>query len=521
MALAVVLLALALRLLGIRLGLPFFHHPDECWTVDNAKSMAKTDDWHPSTYQYGAPLSAIAAWIYRILGDHRPSLRWFDPDNPPVHRVLLRLATAVISSSGAAGIYIAARYAAPGEDSGRRRGLYAALLYATAGALVTHGRYGVTDADLVAWVAWALGFSALFLRRGGLAWAGGTVVCAATAFAFKVTAGTALIIPALTFAVRPIVLSTTRLPRWARIAGSRAAMLGAIPAAVALFFLLNPHVILDHEHAFADIQNRAKQTIEGGFPASAQRMPGLEHLLAAIQALGLTGLHRWEPVAVIAAALGVAGIGVAVRERAWVCLVGAAQAAIAVLAITLTSKGFMVRNYLTALPVLCVGFGFAMDAITRLLRRWAGARWWSPAHLLPAAFAAFFVAVPIGEAVRAQQLSDDARVRAVDWIAAQAHGKDVTVAWTPDVTMESGYRDEAAREQLKRPHVLFAGDVGDPGAAARSQATYVAIVSVSDQDFDENWPFRRVDGYQTVATFEASPYEELFLFSVMVLARKT
>ena len=205
----------------------------------------------------------------------------------------------------------------------------------------------------------------------------------------------------------------------------------------------------------------------------------MEHLLAVIQAVGLTGLHRWEPVAVIAALLGVAGIGVAVRERGWVCLVGATQAAIAVLGIALTSKGFMVRNYLTALPVLCVGFGFAMDATTRLLPRWAGAQWWSPAHLLPAGFAALFVAVPIGEAVRAQKLSEDARVRAVDWIAAQTHDKDVTVAWTPDVTMESGYRDEAARRQLERPHVIFTGDVGDPGSTARSQATYVAIVSVS------------------------------------------
>jgi hypothetical protein len=192
-----------------------------------------------------------------------------------------------------------------------------------------------------------------------------------------------------------------------------------------------------------------------------------------------------------------------------------------VLAIALTSKAFLVRNYLVSLPVLCVGFGFAMDAMTTWVRGWSPARWWSPAPLLPAAFAVVYVAVPIAQAVHAQQLSQDARVRAIDWIAAHAKGKTVTVAWTPDVTSEGGWKSEKARDALKRPEVTFVPDVNDPKEAARSEATYLAIVSHSDPDgdFDELWPFRRVEGFETVAMFETNPYEDVYRFSVLVLAR--
>jgi hypothetical protein len=520
-ALAVVLLALALRLLGLRLGLPYFHHPDECWAVDNAASMAGSDDWEPTTYQYGAPLSAITAWIFRTIGDLRPSLHWSDPWDGVLMRLLTRLVTAAISSSGAAGVYLAARHATPGDEAGRRRGLYAALLYATAAQLVTHGRYAVTDGNLVALVAWTLGFCALFLQSGGLMWAAGTVFFAATAFAFKVTAGPALIIPAVAFALRPVTVSAARLPRSVQVMAGRVAMLAAIPAALALFFLMNPHVILHWQAAIGDIQNRARQTVEGGFPVYALRKPGLDHLGAVVTELGNTAFHRWEILSIAAGTAAVAGLVLGLRDRAKVCVAGVAHAVFAVLAIALTSKAFLVRNYLVSVPVLCVGFGFAMDAMTRQIRAWVPARWWSPAPLLPAAFAVLYVAVPTAQAVRTERFSKDARVRAVEWIAAHAGGQDVTVAWTPDVISEGGWNWEPVRNELKRPHVTFAPDVKDEKEAAKSDASYVAIVSHSDPEGDlyEVWPFRKVDGYEQVAKFETSPYEDLYRFSVLVLVR--
>jgi len=122
------LLALGLRLLGIRLGLPFFHHWDECWVVDSAKKMLQTEDWEPSTYQYGAPLSAIAAWIWVTISELWPKVHFYDPSDGITMRLIGRIVTAVISSAGAGGVYLAARYATPGDDAGRVRGAYAAIV---------------------------------------------------------------------------------------------------------------------------------------------------------------------------------------------------------------------------------------------------------------------------------------------------------------------------------------------------------------------------------------------------------
>lgn len=508
--LSAVLLALAVRLMGVRLGLPYFHHADEWWVVDNARQMVSTEDSEPTTYQYGAPHSAIMAWVFRMVGDHWTAMHWTDASDGVIMRLLARLVTVVISSSGAAAVYLAARYATPGDGEGPRRGAYAALLYATAAQLVTSGRYGVTDADLVALVAWALAFCALFFRSGRFVWAVATLALAAMAFSFKVTAATALAIPALAFTLRAVTVGT-RLPATARVAAGRAALLAVVPAGVFIFLRMNPHVLIHWQAAIGDIQSRARQTIDGGFPSYCLRTPGWSHVEAVVVELALLALHRWTFPALVAAAVAVIGIARAIRDRALVCLVGAVHALIAVLSIALTSKAFLLRNYLVTFPVLCIGFGFAMSAATSWLRGRTPARWWSRAPWLQAAFGIVYVAVPFAQAVRAQQLSKDARTRAVDWIVEHTAGKPVSVAWTPDVLYTGGLRFESYLATLKRPQVTFEPMVDNAEQAARSQAKYVAIVSHADGpgDFGDVWPFRQVEGFEAVATFDANPYEDI------------
>jgi hypothetical protein len=529
-ALAAALLALGLRLLGIRMGLPYFHHWDECWVVDSSRKMLQTDDWEPQTYQYGAPLSAITAWIWVTISELWPRVHFYDPGDGVTMRLISRIVTAVISSSGAVGVYLAARYAVPGEQAGRVRGAYAAVLYATAAELVSHGRYGVTDADLVAWVAWSLGAAALFLRTGGFGWAVATLLFAATAVSFKVTAATALAIPALAFMLRAVTLPWLRAPAW-----GRGAMLAAIPLAVAFFLIMNPHVAIHWQNALRDIQNRSRQTIEGGFPLFLLRTPGWDHLRAVVDGIGSIAFHRWALPAVVAAIASVVGLALAIRDRSVVCVVGVGHALVAVLAIALTSRAYLFRNYLVALPVLCVGFGFTMQAATHAFTAWAERwrgppRWWVRVPWIAVAFALVYVAVPIGQAVRAQRMALDARTRALDWLSSQAGSHRVTVACTPDIISMGGYHSDWLREYLDRPGLHLASDVKDAGEAARSRADFIVIVSHPDGsgDWGDVWPFTTVKGYTNVAQFEASPYEHRWditatwdgRFDVIVLRRE-
>src|SRR5260370_24383579 len=190
-----VALALTLRVLGLRFGLPYFHHWDEGWVAENTSYILWTPDAQPKTYQYGAPLSLLSALLFRLVDTLAPRLELQSGDQALL-RLLGRIVTAVISSSGAFATYLAAQHAALGERSGHVRGAYAALLYATAAELVSHGRYALTDSSLVALVAWSLACAALFLRSGKLLWAIRTTLFAALAVSFKVTALAPLVIPA-------------------------------------------------------------------------------------------------------------------------------------------------------------------------------------------------------------------------------------------------------------------------------------------------------------------------------------
>src|SRR5260370_38334314 len=93
-----VALALTLRVLGLRFGLPYFHHWDEGWVAENTSYILWTPDAQPKTYQYGAPLSLLSALLFRLVGT-LPPRRELQSAHPPPFRMLGPLVTAPIAAA--------------------------------------------------------------------------------------------------------------------------------------------------------------------------------------------------------------------------------------------------------------------------------------------------------------------------------------------------------------------------------------------------------------------------------------
>ena len=178
--LGLVLAALVIRFLGIRMGLPFFHHWDEDTVVGSAKHMLANGNDVPSNYFYGAPLmrlTAIGYGLARALNllplalTEDVALRW-----------IARGLSTLIATSGVLAAYLAGRW-----TFGRgRAALGSALLFAVAAELVWHARYGVTDASVTALTMWTLAATAAYLRRRSVAAGLLALTAAGVTFAFKV-----------------------------------------------------------------------------------------------------------------------------------------------------------------------------------------------------------------------------------------------------------------------------------------------------------------------------------------------
>src|ERR1019366_4256601 len=200
----VVLLGLVVRLLGIRMGLPFHHHWDEGWIADSAAEMLRQGSDVPRSYQYGAPLIRLTEFAFLAARGRLAPVELTPDDAQVALYVMARVITAVIASSGTVAVYWAGWCSEPSRPRAFRVGLASALMYATAWELVLHSRYGVTDACLVGLTAWTLAFAAAYARTRRLAWALASVVAAGLTTAFKVPGVVTAIVPiAALLAVRP------------------------------------------------------------------------------------------------------------------------------------------------------------------------------------------------------------------------------------------------------------------------------------------------------------------------------
>jgi hypothetical protein len=519
----VVLFGFGLRALGLRLGLPYAHHWDEEWIVDGIVHMLVTDSLVPGHFMYGAPLMHLGCGVFHLYSSW---VRELSPHDGTMLRWMIRWVSVVISSSGAVGVYLAARW---GDWDSRRSawvGMLAALLYATASELVAHGRYGVTDACLVALTAWTLALTARYVRAQQAAWAVAALVAAGVTVGFKVTAAPTAVIPIAALVLLPARWPRVPLPfalagkgpglvgpagnRWPH----RVLLLAAVPILAGTFFALNQSFVhVDHwKDAWGDVVVRALQTHFGGFPEFQLREPGWRHMTAALSGLGSIALHRTPAVSILLAAVSVGGLVCALRERNVFYAIAVAHALIAVAAVAWPNRAFLLRNYLVATPALCLGFGFGVWELARRVgTRVQGLRARSTLAVLAGLGATvLLVVLPLRDAISCQRLSEDPRQRAMDFIAAHAQKGD-RIAYTPSVMGDDAMgRHDHFDDHLMRSN---ANDVKTCREATTARPPLDWIITANYRDgenwvsIEDLWRFQECPGFREVARYEPNPYE--------------
>ncbi|MCE5322759.1 glycosyltransferase family 39 protein [bacterium] len=156
----IIILAAALRLIGLRWGLPnelhsYSYHPDEFLILGAAlfvylnRSLDPKLYNYPSLYIYLCTIAIAIAFRYGLSG----SL-----DAP---YLAARTVTVIIAICAVVATYWAGR-----EFFGKAQGLIAALILAVAPLHVQHSHFATVDVPSTLFIALALGYAALVYRRG-------------------------------------------------------------------------------------------------------------------------------------------------------------------------------------------------------------------------------------------------------------------------------------------------------------------------------------------------------------------
>jgi hypothetical protein len=303
--------ALALRLIGIRWGLPdethlFSYYPDEFHSLRGAISLA-LGDLNPHFFNYGSLylyLVAIAAAI------SNPTLfaavATASPGGPVLPEALsrwtldARIVTVILAVATVAVVYATAR-----RIWGHREGLAAGLLLALAPLHVLHSHYATVDVPGALFTALACYFAVAMLDEASwrnVLWAGAAAGLAASV---KYGGGAAIVAPIVAWGiVRARERGTEDGPPWAMLP----AMAGA---ALAAFALTSPYTFLDWPSAWQAISFEMDHMRTGDDPAMLALYPSGWGFQAAN--LAMAGGY----VMLAAAAVGLAGSVAAERREAW------------------------------------------------------------------------------------------------------------------------------------------------------------------------------------------------------------
>lgn len=403
---AVLALALALRVPALTAGLPYFSYVDEGHVLHPALRMAGTRSWDPGWYQYPSlPMGAIAGAVllnapgYAAFHGHpladdlteEPS-RYYDLVEPAEVIVVARLLVLAVSSGVVLLTGLLARRLA-----GDAAGLFAALLAALVPALVIRSAIVTTDPWAAFFVLAAIYCAESALRaerpavQTGLAGISGLMIGCA-----------------LTSKYPGVLVAVAVVPALLRAAGDwrRRALLVGIATAAALLAaaLTMPALVLRSGDVMADISRQARLygTVSEGYWRQAvgraewdQPFDGPEMgiLLVSCALLGgITGLRD--------------------RRLAWTVLAWALYAGtLAFLLCRFPLRPF--RNLLPLVPLACVLAALLLSWVRQRVRRpvWVDAA---------AALAALALLLPGDVAFALDRAGlPDARSEAIAWVAAR------------------------------------------------------------------------------------------------------
>ncbi|WP_296760328.1 phospholipid carrier-dependent glycosyltransferase [Roseiflexus sp.] len=136
-------LALGLRVLGLRFGLPYFEHPDEWAVADEALRMLRTGDYTPFSYTYPTlyVYMQVGVATFHFLWGAGAGLYRTPADIDPVRfYVWARALTALLGTGAVALTFLVGR-----SLYGRTAGLLAAALIAVMPAVAGDAHYVTTD----------------------------------------------------------------------------------------------------------------------------------------------------------------------------------------------------------------------------------------------------------------------------------------------------------------------------------------------------------------------------------------
>jgi hypothetical protein len=292
----IAVVALVLRLIGLRYGLPAVYNPDEVAIMSRALAFAK-GDFNPHNFLYPTfyfyvlfaweGLTALLAVATRAVASFDAFQREFflDPTRVFVAGRLLTalLGTVTVIATGILGTRVAGRFL----------GIAAALVLAVAPLHVLNSHYVKHDVPVTLVIVLAY----LAYER---VWNGGDVRVAAavTGVAFSTHYYTI-------FLAIPLAWAIVRSSRDAREAIARLALAASIAAAV--FFLLSPFLLVEPGTALRDIRANRQIVLDRavanlGYVASAARyakllFSGTVGIPAAILAVFgvIAGLRRDPP----------------------------------------------------------------------------------------------------------------------------------------------------------------------------------------------------------------------------------
>jgi len=486
----ILVLALVLRLAGLRWGLPtqshlFSYHPDEVPVLGAVWYMLTTGDWDPHFYNYGTfyiYLVAVCAKAGMVTG----FLSVSDAGWAGLH-LLARALTALM---GAATVYLV--YLLGKRVGGLPVGLGAAALLAVLPAHVVNSHYATVDVPATFMVTLLFVILAHLFADAEIGWYLLAGLALGLAAATKYTMAVALL--AFLFAhlfardeqsYPPSVLFL--------IAGLIVAGLAFVAVTPYLFvmghegFQFNPDFLRDFKFEMEHMR-------VGGTSAFVNTGPGwLYHLLRSLPAgMGYPAL-----------VLGIVGAGLMIWRGgavAWLLFSFTLPCFIIIGA----GKERFLRYTLPLLPVLAVAAAYALDMMRQASMPRLG-KWKSIP--VPALLGAGLFAVTIwysGQMVGIM-MAPDVRTRAANWLRLQApHSTRIGLAsipwyYTPPITpYNGGVRSLSEFHEWQRDnppyHVIVVG--WDLAALRRDRPNYFII---SDAEYADPLRLQRLDAVALMA----------------------